>query len=155
MISNVNETASVKQIIPNKSTENNNTDASLEVKKEQVKNADKYAPAEEKEPIGIYKVSSDEAGTKMVDFDAPKQERDYSEPENSGNNEISESCTGNTDAVDREIKLLKEKQQILAAKLRGADESEAVHIQKQLDSITNELSLKDNESYRREHTIFS
>ncbi len=154
MISNVNETVLAKQIIPGKIMRNN-TNASSEIKKEQSKNIDEYVPAEEKESIGIYKVTSDEIGNKTVEFDSLKRESDDSELKSSDDNDIPESCTGNTDAVDREIKLLKEKQQILASKLRNADESETAHIQKQLDSIAHELSLKDNDSYRKEHTVFS
>lgn len=102
-------------------------------------NVDEYVPSEEKEPIGLYEVSSDEQGDKSVKFDAPKAEQ----------------TTANTDNVDREIKSLKEKQTALQRQLKTASFEEAEALQKQLEQISAELALKDNDNYRKVNTIFS
>lgn len=103
------------------------------------RNVDEYVPSEEKEPIGLYEVSSDEQGDKSVKFDAPKTEQ----------------TTANTDNVDREIRSLKEKQTALQRQLKTAAPEEAEELQKQLKQISAELALKDNDNYRKANTIFS
>lgn len=104
-----------------------------------LENVDEYVPSEEKEPIGLYEVSSDDQGDKSVKFYAPKTEQ----------------TTANTDSVDREIKSLKEKQTALQRQLKTAAPEEAEALQKQLEQISAELVLKDNDNYRKANTIFS
>lgn len=143
MISNVNEALSSGGLYSVKSTENDPvkpTEDPADAQKEQPKNVDEYVPGGETEPIGLYKISADEDGGKKIDFDSPERE---------------ETCTANTDAVDGEIKSLKEKQQALTRRLKTASESELENIQRQLDQVERELSLKDNDTYRRENTVFS
>lgn len=103
------------------------------------KNVDEYIPSEEKEPIGLYEVSSDEEGDRSVKFDAPKTEQ----------------TTANTDNVDREIKTLKERQEALQKALKSAAPDEAAQLQKQLEQVNSELALKDNDNYRRANAVFS
>lgn len=103
------------------------------------KNVDEYVSSEEKEPIGLYEVSSDDGGDKSVKFDAPKTEQ----------------TTANTDNVDREIKALKERQSALQKALKSAAPDEAAELQKQLEQVNAELALKDNDNYRRANTVFS
>ncbi len=102
------------------------------------KNVDEYVPSEEKEPIGLYEVSTDEQGDKSVKFDAPKTEQ----------------TTANTDNVDRELKSLKEKQTALKRQLKTASSDEAAQLQKQLEQVNAELALKDNDNYRRANAVF-
>ncbi len=109
-----------------------------------VKNTDEYIPSEDKEPIGLYRPIADDDGKRGVEFDAPEQ------PE-----VPAETTTGNTDAVDREIKALKERRAALQKQLRGADEESAAEISRKLEQIENELMLKDNDEYRRANTVFS
>lgn len=103
------------------------------------KNVDEYVPSEEKEPIGLYEVASDEEGDRSVKFDAPKTEQ----------------TTANTDNVDREIKSLKEKQTALQRALKTASPDKAAELQKQLEQINAELALKDNDNYRKANAVFS
>ncbi len=93
---------------------------------------DEYVPSEEDKDIGLYK----------------PPEEDVSE-------EKSESCTCNTDRVDGEIKRLKEKQEQLEQKLRSAEGENAERIKKQLESVSAELAMKDNDTYRRQNSVFT
>lgn len=68
-----------------------------------------------------------------------------------------ESCTANTDKVDREIKKLKEKKQELEQQIRSAsgDEEKTRELEKKLAQVEQELKRKDNDTYRRQNTVFS
>jgi len=107
------------------------------------KNRDEYIPAKEDKAIGLYRPAEDENGTPYIDYDAPDK------------NEGTEKCTVNTDRVDREIKELKEKAERLNRQLRTASEDKRSDIEKQLEEVKRQLSLKDNDSYRRENAVFS
>ncbi len=64
-----------------------------------------------------------------------------------------EACKGNTDAVDREIKRLKEKKAKLEQQLNAeTDEQKRKQLQSQLSQVENELRQKDTDAYRRQHT---
>lgn len=97
-------------------------------------NRDEYVPSEEREPLGLYRVSPDE----------PKPDETESD-----------KVTANTDAVDREIKSLKDKERVLTQKLRTANEVKAEDIRRQLEQIRAELSLKSSDQYRRQNAVFS
>lgn len=137
MISNINGVNSAQQVYSVKSTENRPQEVP---EKAVAKNVDEYIPSEEKEPIGLYAVSADDDGNKSVDFDPPEAD--------------AKTTTANTDIVDGEIRQLKEKQQELQRRLRTTDERTAADISRQLEQISNELALKDNDQYRRANTIF-
>lgn len=94
---------------------------------------DEYVPSEEDKDIGLYE---------------PPEEENASEKK-------SESCTCNTDRVDEEIKRLKEKQEQLEQKLRAAEGENAERIEKQLESVSAELAMKDNDTYRRQNAVFT
>lgn len=113
-------------------------------------NRDEYVLSEEKEPIGIYSVTPDENGEPRISFDKAddKSADNDNEPEE-------ETVTGNTDSVDREIKNLRNKAQMLIRKLRSADEGAAEEIQRELEQVNVELAQKDNNEYRRQHTVFT
>lgn len=107
------------------------------------KNRDEYIPSEEDKAIGLYRPAEDENGTPYIDCDAPDKK------------DGTEKCTANTDRADREIKELKEKAEQLNRQLRTASEDRRDEIEKQLEEVKRELSLKDNDSYRRENAVFS
>lgn len=115
-----------------------------------LENRDEYVPNEEKVPIGIYSVTPDENGEPRISFDKAedKSADNDNEPEE-------ETVTGNTDSVDREIKNLRNKAQMLSRKLNSADENSAEEIQRELEQVNAELAQKDNDEYRRQHTVFT
>lgn len=67
----------------------------------------------------------------------------------------SQVTTCNTDTVDRELENLRKEQEQLEEQLRAAAPEEAEAIQRQLDQVQRELAQKDNDSYRRQHAVFS
>lgn len=138
MISNINGVNSAQQVYSIKNTENKPREVSEKIS---AKNVDEYVPGKEKEPIGLYAVSSDEDGNKSIDFDAPEAN--------------AKTTTANTDTVDSEIRRLKEKQNELQRRLRTADESAAAEISRQLEQVSQELAMKDNDQYRRANALFS
>lgn len=66
-----------------------------------------------------------------------------------------ETTTANTDKVDRELESLRKRQEKLTQQLRAAAPEQAEDIQRQLDQVNRELAQKDNDAYRRQHTVFS
>ena len=112
---------------------------------EKIYGSDEYIPSEEDEPIGLYSLSQDDEGNPKIDYDPPEDE-DKSK---------SESCTGNTDKVDKEIKRLKKKAEQIEQRINASDGKERERLERQLKSIQNELTQKDNDNYRRQHTVFS
>lgn len=131
---------------------------------------DEYVPEGEKkrEPCGRYWLGKDEGSGPKIYFDDPEAagtpkgvEKDE-EPEPPGKaappgkSGKEEKCTGNTDAVDREIRRLREKREKLEAKLhRETDETKREALERQLAQVENELRQKDNDSYRRRHATFT
>lgn len=140
MVSNINDINLTKGVNSVKPTETA-PKALSEPQKPPAKNMDEYIPSEDKEPIGLYAVEADEDGKLSVNFDDPETK--------------SETTTANTDAVDSEIKQLKEKQRLLQRQLRGADGAAAAELQRQLEQISQELAIKDNDTYRRANTLFT
>ena len=144
---------------------------------------DEYIPEEKKEPIGRYWLENDENGKPKIHFDDPKRAEDAEdikngsspakdknadsledskntgtpeENKNAGNDKKAETCTGNTDKVDREIEKLKKKQAELQKQLNSeTDERKIKQLESQLAQVENELRQKDNDTYRRQHTQFS
>lgn len=113
-------------------------------------NRDEYIPSEEKESIGLYSVAPDENGEPQISFDKVEDKS-----ADNGNESEKETVTANTDKVDREIKNLRNKAQMLSRKLSSADESTAADIQRELEQVNAELAQKDNDEYRRQHTVFT
>ncbi len=132
---------------------------------------------DEDKSIGLYYIKRGNDGAPEIKFDDPQmtdaknkesekaepeskspeeKEPEKSEPDKSEPKKKSESCTANTDKVDKEIERLKEKQKQIEQKLRAEDdERKTEQLKKQLDSVTRELSRKDCDSYRRSRTEFS
>ena len=105
----------------------------------------------------MYHVDADDSGKRKISFDAPEHTDDESAaPSEAAPNPAKETCRGNTDKVDREIKELKQKKKELESRLRTeTNEAQAEALEKELAKVERELSQKDNDSYRRQHTIFS
>lgn len=103
---------------------------------------DEYVPEEKQESPGLYRLGRDEDGQPKIYFDDPESK--------------AESCTCNTDSVDREIESLKRKQEELNQQINSeADPSKIKELERKLAQTEQELSQKDNDSYRRQHAVFS
>ena len=67
-----------------------------------------------------------------------------------------ETCTANSDKVDREIERLKKKLAELEQQLNTeTDERKIKQLESELAQVQNELRQKDNDAYRRQHTQFT
>ena len=138
---------------------------------------DEYVPEEKQASYGRYWLGKDEDGGPKIYFDNPEAAEDApaapktagvpeaEDPEKDeeptvpekaappGKDRKEEKCAGNTDAVDREIRKLKEKKEKLEAKLdQETDETKRESLERQLAQVENELRQKDNDAYRRQHT---
>lgn len=113
-------------------------------------NRDKYVPSEEKEPIGLYSAAPYENEEPPISFE--KAESKFND---NGDEPEKEAVTANTDKVDREIKKLRDKAQMLSQRLRSADESTAADIRRELEQVKAELAQKDNDEYRRQNAVFT
>lgn len=136
---------------------------------------DEYVPEEKREPSGLYRLGRDEDGRPKVYFDDP--ERGAGAPDKQGENpdadnperdegadspvkgasgKKSETCTGSTDKVDREIEKLKKKREELTRQINAeTDETRTEELERKLAQVESELRQKDNDAYRRQHTVFS
>lgn len=119
----------------------------------------------------MYWVGQDESGKRKIFFDDPKKsdctsgqghtkaDEGSKNPKVSGDNQgkPAEKCVTNTDKVDREIEKLKEKKQQLEQQLQSAsgDEKKTRELEAKLAQIESELSKKDNDTYRQQHSEFS
>lgn len=142
--------ADTSRKIDNVNPSEQSQNADINEPKKVSENRDEYVPSEEKEPIGLYSVAPDEHGEPRILFDKAedKSANDENKPEE-------ETVTANTDNVDREIKNLRNKAQTLRQKLRCADEEAAEDIRRELEQVNAELAQKDNDEYRRQHTVFT
>lgn len=65
-----------------------------------------------------------------------------------------ETYRGSTDKVDREIEKLKKRKEELEGQIRTEkDESRVQSLERELAQVLRELSQKDNDGYRRRHTV--
>lgn len=102
---------------------------------------DEFVPEEKQEPSGRYWLGQDEDGQPKVYFDDPDR---------------AESCTCNTDKVDRELEALRRKQEALMQQRNSETDSSKIQaLEKKLAQIEGELRQKDNDAYRRQHASFS
>lgn len=129
-INNISQN-SVYGVMPRAEAEDKGDGLVPEEEKKVPRKRDEYVPSEKDEDIGLYAPSKEEQG------------------------EQSESCTCNTDRVDEEIKRLHEKQEQLEQQLRAAEGENAERIRKQLESVSAELAMKDNDTYRRQNAVFT
>lgn len=102
---------------------------------------DEYIPEEEHDPGGRYWMDRDDEGKRRIYFDDPNRP---------------EICRGSTDKVDREIEKLKKEQKELEQKLSSeTDETKRRELESRLEQVERKLRQKDNDTYRRQHTVFS
>lgn len=134
---------------------------------------DEYVPEEKQEPAGRYWLGKDEDGRPKIYFDDPEraadavegpeqgpmadaQERDQgaAAPEKRADDgKKSETCTGSTDRVDREIEKLKREKERLERQISiETDETKVKALEQKLAQVERELGQKDNDAYRRRHT---
>ena len=123
---------------------------------------DEYVPEEKPEPSGRYWLGKDEDGKPKIYFDAPDAsdasdgDKGAEGPEKSGSDKDGQSCTCNTDKVDREIEKLKKQKQELEQQInRETDESKTEDLKAKLAQVEKELSQKDNDTYRRQHATYT
>lgn len=94
---------------------------------------DEYIPGEKREPIGLYKLTHDDEGNPIIEFDdpmkadnvSPQEAEDPSKeaaPAKGKPGRKAETCTTNTDKVDREIEKLKEERDQLEQQIRTTKE---------------------------------
>lgn len=135
-------------------TANKRNEIVPEEEKEIPRKRDEYIPSEEDEPIGLYKLSEDEEGNPMIEYDKAEDGNSPKKADGDNSKETSSTTTCNTDKVDEEIKRLKEKQEQLEQKLRSAEGENARRLEQQLKSVSAELAQKDNDTYRRQNAVF-
>lgn len=134
---------------------------------------DTYVPEEKQEPSGRYWIDKGEDGTPKVYFDAPAQAAPTPSEQQNGTDKAvggsgekaeqkkasgkgEEICRSSTDKVDREIEKLKKKLEELQRQLASeTDETKRQVLEQKLSQVTQELRQKDNDAYRRQHTVFS
>lgn len=108
---------------------------------------DEYVPEEKREPSGRYWLGKDGDGRPKIYFD---------DPERAADSKKAELCRGSTDKVDREIERLKRKQDELERQVDiETDPIKVKTLAQTLAQVERELAQKDNEMYRRQHTVFS
>ena len=122
---------------------------------------DEYTPEKKPESAGQYWMGRDKDGSPKIYFDDPKKssgpDKDSGAegPQRSGGRKP-ETCVGNTDDVDREIRQLKKKQEELKQQLNfEQDPAKAEALKKQLSQVEQELRQKDNDTYRKAHSKFT
>lgn len=121
---------------------------------------DEYVPEEKPEPSGRYWLGRDEDGQPKLYFDDPELPADATQKPDSAQEKSpggkAERCTGSTDRVDREIERLKQKKEELERQISAqTDDTKVKALEQKLAQVERELSQKDNDAYRRRHTVFS
>ena len=126
---------------------------------------DQYIPEEAHVPTGLYWTGKDEDGQPTIFFDAPEEATAPStrpeapeelQPAKQAPAKQAEKLTGNTDQVDREIQKLREEKETLQQQInREPDEQKRKVLEQKLAKVESELQQKDNDSYRRHHTVFT
>ena len=121
---------------------------------------DEYIPEEKQEPSGRYWLGKDEDGQPKVYFDDPGRAADKPSdspaPAKKAREDKAEQCTANTDHVDREIERLKKRKESLEQRISAqTDDVKIKELERKLAQVERELAQKDNDTYRRQHTVFS
>lgn len=125
---------------------------------------DEYISSEKSgsRPSGLYRMGQDENGNPKVLCDDPKKSGGADgrrQPKVGADRpkDDAEEVTCNTDAVDREIRKLKEKKQQLEQQIKAAsgDEEKIKELEKKLAQVESGLSQKDNDTYRRQNAVIS
>lgn len=119
---------------------------------------------------GIYRLAKDKQGNARILYDSPNQQNkavDGAEnnqsnnpaggPDGAKDGKTIMKSTVNTDKVDAEIKRLKEKKQELEQQIQQAagDSDKVQRLRQRLSDIENELRVKDNDNYRKQHASYT
>lgn len=118
---------------------------------------DEYVQEEKSVPIGLYQLARDEEGKQKIVFDEPSVQNGE-QTEAADEDKLREvKCTVDTDKVDAEIRKIKEKKDKLEQQLvQAADNPEKQEkLQRQLQQLERDISMKDNDAYRRQHAEYS
>ncbi len=110
-------------------------------------------------PSGLYSMTRDEDGKVQIRFEDRKRKENVSRDPQAGSGipqKPVRECTANTDRPDQEIRKLKEEKNRLEQQLRAAaqDPAKISELTGKLKQIAQELSRKDNDTYRKQHTSF-
>ena len=121
---------------------------------------DEYIPEEKQEPSGRYWLGRDGDGRPKVCFDDPERADDRPSdapaPAKRAAGDKAERCTGSTDQVDREIEWLKQRKEALEQQISSQTDGVRIReLERKLAQVERELAQKDNDAYRRQHTVFS
>lgn len=117
---------------------------------------DEYIPEEKREPTGRYWLGKSEDGQPKICFDDPEQDRGIKAPDKKASGGQAERCVCDTGRVDREIEKLKREQEELGRQLNSeTDDTRRKDLERKLAQIEQELSQKDNDTYRRQNAVFS
>lgn len=125
-----------------------------------------YAPLRKEEPETTAEPISQpsEKTPSAQSADAPEAASKPKQPEKPEDGESpdekkpekEQKTTCNTDAVDREIRMAKQKvQQLKSAERSASTEEEAAQAKRELAQAERELTQKDNDTYRRAHAQFT
>lgn len=136
---------------------------------------DRFAPDEPAVKAGLYRKAKDRDGNPTLRFDDPRKtakEAEESEKMKAAEEEKAareeraaeekkeekaktRTTTINTDRVDREIEKLQEEVKDVSRQLRTATGEKAEELEQKLLLDKIELRLKDNDTYRRAHSVVS
>lgn len=132
---------------------------------------DEYVPEEKRSPSGRYWMGKGEDGSPKLYFDDPEHpegapkapeatdaagDKDAKGAEKSGSDKNAKSCTCSTDKVDREIEKLKKLKKELEQQIhRETDETKVEELEAKLAQVEKELGQKDNDTYRRQHAVYT
>ncbi len=115
---------------------------------------DAYIPEEKQGPSGLYWLGRGEDGEPKVYFDDPGRAADA--PGKKASGDKAESCTCNTDKVDREIEQLRKEREGLEHQIDSeTDGAKIEELKKELAQVERELRQKDSDAYRRRHAVSS
>lgn len=134
---------------------------------------DRYVPQKPADKAGLYHKVKDQDGNPTLRFDDPsKDDEDDEDPIKAAEEEKARKeekaaqekkkekaqerkTTINTDRVDREIEKLREEVEDVSQQLRTATGDRAEELEQKLLLDKIQLRLKDNDTYRRAHSVVS
>lgn len=107
---------------------------------------DEYIKGSRPAVKGIYGLKADEHGENKISYESPDK---ISDDKKVSGDEKKKYVT-NTDSVDKEIERLKEKKENIEQELRmEKDVEKKKRLEEELSRIESELTMKDNDNYRR------
>ncbi len=119
------------------------------------KRVDTYEAQPPQQSAGVYQVTHDENGQKIIQVDKScetAQGQPKANPQDEREKPNIVKTTVNTDKVDKEIEKLKQTQTQLEQKIAAAKEpKEKEKLEAQLAQVNAELKAKDNDTYRQQH----